>query len=469
MQVHLGIYASHTAAIIARGFQMKLAESQIPRRPLRLLPIGSAGFARVWLLAGLALFCASLLRYWPSFGALTATPVGPETWNLAHNLREHAEFANPFVPHPTGPSTHLAPAYPAMLALLTWLFGAHTAGAFASHVAAALAASALLGLLPYFSAKLGFGNGPGLAGAIVWIVGELSLFPNWEASYAGLLIAASTVLFRRLLAPGRTSKATVLAAAFIIALLLLLNPSCLPVFLFWIGWLAWKWKRALFCFPGVLLVLLPAILISPWMVRNYLLFDRFVPIRGNFGLELAISNNDCASFGLVANHETGCFQKVHPNGSEIEAARVLIEGEAAYNSRRLDEACAWIGHNPRKFAGFALQRAEAFWFPHDEPGFLAGAMEPGRRSERLAIYLMTLLSLAGLWLAWRRDRLSAVILSIWLILYPAVYYMVQYEDRYRHPIMWMTFLLGGLPMAEGLKRLLRIFTRRVDDSGADFQ
>lgn len=403
--------------------------------------------------AGMAVFLLSLLRYWPEMSTASASPVGPETWNLAHNLREYGEFANPFMSMGTGPSAHLAPAFPAFLAALTWLFGTHAGGAFAFHAAAALAVSVLLGALPWAAAKLGYGLIPGILAAAAWLAGDLFLFPNWEAVYAGLLILSATVSFRGLAGaePPRPGQALTLAA--VASALLLLNPACLSVFACWFVWIAYKWKRALFRFPAILIVALPVAISAVWIARNYAVFDRFVLIRDNLGIELAIGNNDCASFSLVANHLTGCFQRNHPNASEIEAVKVLLDGEVVYNDRRMHEARAWIGRNPGRFAGLSLERAAAFWVPRESAGFLSGVLERGRRSERLMIFAMTLLSLAGLWFAARRDAASTAIMASWLAVYPLPYYLVQFEDRYRYPIMWITFLLGALALCETARRL----------------
>lgn len=48
---------------------------------------------------------------------------GFETLAVARNLAEHGQFANPFRPRLTGPTAHVAPIYPAFLALLIWIFG----------------------------------------------------------------------------------------------------------------------------------------------------------------------------------------------------------------------------------------------------------------------------------------------------------------------------------------------------------
>jgi len=33
------------------------------------------------------------------------------------------------------------------------------------------------------------------------------------------------------------------------------------------------------------------------------------------------------------------------------------------------------------------------------------------------------------------------------------YYIVDFEYRYRYPILWITFILGALPVVEGLRLL----------------
>jgi hypothetical protein len=72
---------------------------------------------------------------------------------------------------------------------------------------------------------------------------------------------------------------------------------------------------------------------------------------------------------------------------------------------------------------------------------------PGRRLERAAVNVMTLLSVLGLFILYRRDSLSALVFLIILGLYPLIYYFIQYDCRYRYPILWVTFLLGSLPIA----------------------
>ena len=78
----------------------------------------------------------------------------------------------------------------------------------------------------------------------------------------------------------------------------------------------------------------------------------------------------------------------------------------------------------------------------------------GRRLERVVIYLMTRLSVAGLALLYRRDVTSAAVVASVLIIFPLIYYTTQFDSRYRDPIMWVTFLLGAMPITTCAGRLL---------------
>jgi hypothetical protein len=53
----------------------------------------------------------------------------------------------------------------------------------------------------------------------------------------------------------------------------------------------------------------------------------------------------------------------------------------------------------------------------------------------------------GLFIAFRLDAKTAAICSLWLGLFPIIYYVVQFDSRYRLPIMPLTFLLGALPIS----------------------
>lgn len=96
-------------------------------------------------------------------------------------------------------------------------------------------------------------------------------------------------------------------------------------------------------------------------------------------------------------------------------------------------------------------RFVAFWMPTET--FTIHYAGTGRRKERVVIYLTTLLSVPGLVIRYRRNIESVAILLSCLTLFPLIQYVIQFQDRYRYPIMWVAFLFGTLPITTCARRL----------------
>ena len=50
----------------------------------------------------------------------------------------------------------------------------------------------------------------------------------------------------------------------------------------------------------------------------------------------------------------------------------------------------------------------------------------------------------GLYAALRRRIASAPLLAAWMAVFPLVYYVVEFETRYRSPMLWVTWLLAAV-------------------------
>jgi hypothetical protein len=427
--------------------------------------IGKSPRRRFCALAFIALFAAGLIRYRVHYDSTDLVPREPESFRLAHNLAETGQFANPFVPLDTGPSAHMAPAFPALLALTMKVFGDKATGIYAIKWAAAILLSIEVALFPVFSSALGMGELNGVVAAAIWIVTKVGLeFPlghqravmfSWEAFYAAAFVALTLCCCRRYLdSPAPAAKRLAWLIGILLGGMALTCPAAGIIFLGWAAWVAWRDRLAVFRQTHLIVVLLPVLIVAPWIVRNYMVFGRLVFVRDNFGLELSVSNNDCAMFGSVQNRDSGCFGKVHPNASVDEARKVLIYGEANYDELKLREAESWIESHAAQFFKLTALRFAAFWLPPatDGPFSLVGR---GRRTERLVTYIMTFLSVQGLFILFRRDSKSAILCAMCFILFPLVYYVVQSDYRYRYPILWFTFLLGSLPITDLVKHILR--------------
>jgi hypothetical protein len=418
-----------------------------------------------FLLACIALFFAALSRYWVSYDPTDSVIQEPESFRLAHNLYETGKFANPFAALDTGPSAHLSPVFPSFVALLMKVFGNGSAGIYAIRLAAALVLAFQLALYPVFSRILGMGGINGIIGASIWIVAKPRIVYNHEELYVAILLALACCGYRRYLdEEGQRRGRLAWLLGSLMGCLILTNQTVAPIYATWLAWEVWCHKYGFFKKSLLPLVLLPLVIIAPWTIRNYLVFHSFTPIRDNFGLELSVSNNDCARFGISANERNGCFDKIHPNKSLNEARKVMELGEIKYNALQSREALGWISSHPARFIKLSIMRLIAFWMPTESFDI---HYTSGRHLERVAIYLITLSSVLGLLILCQRDGKSAAVLISSLTVFPLVYYLIQFEYRYRYPIMWVTFLLGAMPATAFARQLWETLRLSLQVHGTD--
>jgi 4-amino-4-deoxy-L-arabinose transferase-like glycosyltransferase len=389
-----------------------------------------------WLIA-LVIFCATLIRYYePSHPTRHLCSIGYESLELACSLAHKGTFSDPFRYLETGPSAHVAPLFPAIVAVVIRIAGDKAEGAYIVQWLGAGVLALQLAFWPFLSRRLGMGFAAGVFAVVAFLFVGIVLLPMWEAFYMGLMLTALSYCTHIIL-EGTASWRQILITGLLWGITFLLNP--VPLFVF-LALLAWAWlscrieRRKLLA-----LLLIPAAVILPWLVRNYRVFNHFILIRDNLGLELAVSNNSCAPFWFWGSFHSDCFRNLHPDESLTEVEKVKELGEYTYNQQRLQEAITWIKANPSAFVNLSAERFVSFWFPTPTGNpFKDQRVSP----QMLVIWFLALLSIPGLWLLWRRNRHSAGIILLWLALFPPIYYFIQYDVRYRYPILWATFLPG---------------------------
>ncbi len=162
--------------------------------------------------------------------------------------------------------------------------------------------------------------------------------------------------------------------------------------------------------------------ITPWLVRNYQTFGKFIFIRDNFGAELRLGNGNGADGTLMlyldATHDPYAMRQFQ------------AMGELPYIAMRKQQALEFIHANYGRFAMLSVRRFVYFWAgpPKDTQPVWIGEV---KNSLFLAA---SVLAVWGLGRALRL-RVPGAWLMCWLfLLYPAVYYFVYCIPRYRHPI-----------------------------------
>lgn len=382
----------------------------------------------------------SLAAYRPRLHHTGIHIFGFESFAVAESLVEHRGFSDPFMPLATGPSAHLPPLFPAYLALVISVFGNGTVAANIIVWTPVLLLIIQLMLLPLLAQRLGIGFWTGCIAVLAWIAAGIPPSYTSESDYAALLVVLISFLMARSFT-GVLSRGQVLLSGVLWGTLLLVQPVAVAVLACWLVLLYFqgKFSRRQIAALG----LLALVIVAPWIVRNFLVFHRPVFVRDNLGLELAVSNNSCASALFEDNDRSQCFDATHPNRSLEEAVKVRQLGEVEYNRLKLKEAIHWISSHPREFAVLTAQRFSAFWLtPRSENNGNGMIWRP------MVMQLFTLLSVPGLFFIWKNYRPGAYVIILWLVLFPPIYYVVQFMDRYRYPIFWATFLAGSYFLTE---------------------
>jgi hypothetical protein len=400
---------------------------------------------RLRILIAALIFVGACYRYWPLDFPLGPCHIGYESLEVACSLAQNESFSDPFMFLKTGPTAHVAPLFPMMVSLLIKWLGDGPASMNAVQWVGTFVLAFQLALWPWFAEWLGMGFASGVVGASGWVLVGFVHDPMWESLYVALLILILMVCMRRILSEQVSTLFASLSGA-LWGILFLLNPVTLLPYLGFSTWIAFS--RRIRRVQKLALIIIPFAIISPWIVRNYRVFHHFIFIRDNLGIELSITNNPCSTFSFHLNRWSSCYH--HPNESVDEARKVLASGEYVYNQAKLQEASAWIGNNPGRFATLTWQRFLAFWFYTPGRNYLPGQHIP---AGILIIWLAMPLSIAGLWMLFKTDRISAGLCLVWLILFPPIYYFLAFIPRYRYPILWASLMPASFFLCEVAQRI----------------
>jgi hypothetical protein len=383
---------------------------------------------------------------------------GAEMFAIGKNIAEHGAFANPFYIAKTGATAVVPPLYPLFLAALIKLLKHSYLVSLAVTVANIAVNSLIAALLPRISLLFYEDAIPGAIGGIFWLCAA-QLMPNWDASYtvAGLLLFC--ILTVSSVRRGDRAVLSGASTGLLAALLFLLNNSSILVSLPWIAYLLIRRvvpsrQRLAYCCTFVVVFCL---IVSVWLLRN--VHELGAPVlKTNFGMTLYASNNDCAEASLLDDEKNHCYQRHSPNISASEAQLLHSIGEVQYDRNRNADARNWIISHPLRFLQLTATRFGQFWFPPlDEHEF-----------STCIIWLVTVLSIPGLILMVRHREPTAMYMIAVLTVYPAMYYVVVSDVRYRYPVLWISLLSAGFcvrPLMEFAKAKM-LYTAKISHSAA---
>lgn len=367
---------------------------------------------------------------------------GWEMGRIAESIASGRGFGNPFGP-PTGPTAWEPPLYPYLAAGVFSIFGIYSkASAFVLLTFNSFCSA--LTCIPIFRiARRIFSEKVAVGSAWAW-----ALLPNvmfwctrsiWETSLSAVLLAV--IIWKTLTLEERDGIRSWIEFGLLWGIAALNSPSLLS-FLPAAGVWAW-YRRAKAGRNSISGVALASVIffacITPWLVRDYHTFGRFIFIRDNFGAELRLGNGNGADGTLMLY--------LDPPHDSYAMRQFQSMGESAYIAMRKQQAIDYIKADYARFAGLCFRRLVYFWASPPKPTEPAW-LEPLKQSLFLG---SSILALWGLGLALRQGRPGAWLLFWLVLLYPAMYYAVYAIPRYRHPIEPELAILCVFVLAEAMR------------------
>lgn len=375
---------------------------------------------------------------------------GFEMGRIGRAIANGRGFADPFEGH-TGATAWEPPLYPYLIAGVFKLTGIYSQASARILLSVNSMFSALTCIPIFLIARRCFSEK-----VAVWTTWMWALLPwvmywctrwVWETSLATLLLAV--LFWLALEMEDLTGGKPWIAFGMLWGVAALTNSSLLS-FLPASGLWAWYrcWKKGKPAIAGVVLASVFFVAtITPWLVRNYETFGKFIFLRSNFGAELRLGNGPGA--------DGTWMQYLHPSQNLTELRRYQQMGELAYVAERKREALEFIRTDYSRFVWISIKRFVYYWGGLPRSSEIP-ALAPFKNSVFLA---SSVLAFWGLGRALRKHQPGAW-LFLWLILsYATIYYFVFPHPRYRHPIEPELGILIVYVISEAESRKPQVRTR----------
>ncbi len=364
-----------------------------------------------------------------------------ETGNIAQALARGKGFSDLFR-QGTGATAWLTPVYPLILAAIFRVFGIFSEASLVAAVTLNIVCSAAVCVPIFYAGRKIAGTGVGTIAAWLW-----AIYPNaivipfwwiWDTCLTTLLAALIFWFTLELAESSRTRDWCLYGLLWGVALMT--NPVLASLLPFLLGWMVYRSRAG--AGRGTTLiasaVLVTVVCCTPWTVRNYAVFHRFVPLRSTFPFALWLAHNPVWDPHSPWNTRVSAYEQ----DNDYKRA-----GENAFMQKKWDDAMTFIRTHPALEVKLFASRFVAFWAGVDSPFARFAADESvGDRMELLANFGVTMGTVCGLIALWIKRRRYAFLLTAFPIVFPWIYYVTQPYLRYRLPIDPVLILLTAIAL-----------------------
>lgn len=381
-----------------------------------------------------------------------------ESTSISRSIVGGHGYSSPFGADYTGPTSWIAPVYPYLCAAVFACFGVFTR----------TSAIVLLTLQSAFSAltcvplvRIGertVGRRAGIAAALLWAVfpwfGKWALTWVWEISLSALLFTWLFWYALRLAEP--STRRSWVGFGILWGFGALVNPALLTLLPASLVWCASELRRrgCEWFKPALLSLAVCLLVITPWLVRNRIVFGQFTFVRSNFGFEFGLGNSH-GNFGRG-------WAGGHPTANPREMSLYREMGELSYVNWKFRQGLSFVRDYKQEFAILTAKRVKYFWD--------GSAMEYRQASAPYwlpwSYAVFSFLLLPALLVAYRRRVYGWQLYFAALLLYPLPYYFVFSQVRYRHALEPLMLLLTVYAAEEFVSYCrIRLATPQADRMG----
>lgn len=350
-------------------------------------------------------------------------------------------FGSPFAD--TGLSALLPPVYSYLLAGIFKIFGIETKASVLATLSLNSIFSALACVPVYFLAKRAFGDRVAKWAGWGWAFSPYGVYYGadwaWSTPLVTLELACLFLMAWRLEDSSRPRYW--LAYGALCGIAALTEPvtlAVLPLLGLWSFYQLYRNRRP-WRGPALAAALAGIAVLAPWIVRNYKLFHRFIPVRSGYGLELYIGNNGYS--------ERWVNSSLHPNHSDAELEEYERVGEIAYMDHKLQQAKAYIRSHPGWYAWMTFRRAVYMWTGYWSLSHEYLKEEPLDPPNILVDTTMSVLGLLGLRRVWKKNRALGIRFAVVLFFFPLTYYFSHPETYYFRPVDPLIVVLAAVTIA----------------------
>jgi 4-amino-4-deoxy-L-arabinose transferase-like glycosyltransferase len=364
---------------------------------------------------------------------------------IARSIASGHGFGSPFAD--TGASALLPPVYSYLLAGIFKVFGIQTKASILAALSLNSFFSALTCIPVFMLSRQAFGDRVAKWAGWGWAFSPYGIYYGADWAWSTPLVTfelACLFFFAWKLENSSRTRDWILFGVFggLAALTEPVILSVVPLLGLWTVYRRYRQARP-WKLPMTAAALAAVAILGPWLMRNYALFHRFIPVRSGFGLELYIGNNGYSQRWVNSS--------LHPNHNDAELSEYERDGEIAYMDHKLQQGKAYIRAHPGWFAWMTARRILYMWTGYwsFERAYLKD--EPLDPPNIFVNTTMTLLGFLGLWRVFKRDFSLGMRFAIVLFVFPLPYYISHPETYYFRPVDPIMVVLAAVTVAGSLR------------------